>query len=90
MKTIAPKDAFKLFLFVLILFSAKTFSFTRLPNDANSNVTGSKFGNVNTVANMPKTSSNTLFASARGRDIQSNKIALRNNLGPRVSLKFGW
>ncbi|MDN3678498.1 hypothetical protein QWY90_14380 [Flavobacterium paronense] len=34
MKTITPKDAFKLFLFLLILFSAKAISHPRLPNDS--------------------------------------------------------
>jgi hypothetical protein len=50
MKTSTLKNAFKLFLFLLILFSAKAFSFTKLPNEESSRGTGSKFGSVSKSA----------------------------------------
>lgn len=91
MKTITPKDAFKLFLFLLILFSAKAFSFTKLPNEASSSGSSSKFGCVNKTANKPKAPVATYTASSRGGSaMQSKNTALRHNVAPRASLKFGW
>jgi hypothetical protein len=72
MKTITQKNAFKLLLFLLILFSAKAFS-TTLPNDASSSGSGSKFGHVNKAVTNPKKSSNTYAAS------KSNGMQSKNN-----------
>lgn len=88
MKTITPKNALKLFLFLLILFSAKAFSFTRVPSGVGSSAAESRIGCVYKTAAMPKVSANSV--ASRGRVTQSKNIAMRSNLGPRVSLKFGW
>ena len=91
MKTITLKDALKLFFFLLILFSAKAFSFTRLPNEVNSSGSGSRIGCVNKTANTPKTTARTYSAASRvGCAMQSKNTALRHNVAPRASLKFGW
>lgn len=89
-KTITPKNALKLFLFLLILFSAKAFSFTQLPNEASSSGSGSRIGYVSKTVNMPKKATATYTASSRGNSMKSKNMALRSNVGPRVSLKFGW
>jgi hypothetical protein len=76
MKTIAPKSVFKLVLFMLILFSAKTFSHPRLPSDSNSSDCGTKMGDVK--------KSTSLTASA----MQSkNNAALKNNGSSKIKLK---
>ncbi len=49
MKTITLKNALKLSVFLLILFSAKAFSFTKLPNESSSVGSGSKFGSTTNV-----------------------------------------
>lgn len=68
MKTITPKNAFKLFLFLLVLCSAKAFSFTKLPNDASSSGSESKIGYVNKAK---KTPSNTYSTVSKGNATQS-------------------
>lgn len=65
MKTIAPKDAFKLFLFLLILFSAKAISHPRLPSDCVPNDCGSKIGFAKKATSTP-TPSSTCSTSSRG------------------------
>ena len=57
MKTITPKVAFKLFFFLLILFSATAFSYPKLPNAENSTVCESRIGSVRKVTNSPNTAS---------------------------------
>jgi len=71
MKTIAPKDAFKLFLFLLILFSAKAFSFTRLPNESSSGSCESKIGCVKKAANISKTPAKTYATAYTSKGLQS-------------------
>jgi hypothetical protein len=63
MKTITPKNALKLFLFLLILFSAKAFSFTKLPNEASSAGSESRFGGTTKVT---KATSNAYASSSKG------------------------
>ncbi|WP_324326718.1 hypothetical protein [Flavobacterium sp.] len=75
------KNALKLFLFLLILFSAKAFSHPKLPNQSASSDCESKFGQVSKMMNTPKTASG-------GNSQQSKNTALRGNLTPRVSLKI--
>lgn len=71
MKTITPKDAFKLFLFLLILFSAKAFSFTKLPDEASSSGSGSRLGYVSKTKNTSKTTSTTYAAVSKGKAMQA-------------------
>lgn len=85
MKTITPKNAFKLFLFLLILFSAKAISHPKLPKDSNSSECESRIGCVSKTNKQKLTTTTT--ASARGNSIQSKNMALKNSLTPRVSLK---
>ena len=68
MKTITPKNALKLFLFLLILFSAKAFSFTKLPNEASSSGSESKFGCVSKVT---KTTSSAHSTYSKGSAVQA-------------------
>lgn len=66
MKTINPKNALKLFLFLLILCSAKTFS--QLPKfqfNGNSNTCEAKYGWVKKGVKPAKTKSNASYAMAR-------------------------
>ena len=65
MKTIAPKDAFKLFLFLLILFSAKAISHPRLPNSDGPNDGRSKIGFAKKATNT-STPSSTCSTTSRG------------------------
>lgn len=74
MKTITPKDALKLFLFLLILFSAKAFSFTRLPNESNSSGCESKIGCVSKADKIPKATSTSYSKASKGNAVDS-----RNN-----------
>jgi len=67
MKTITPKNAIKLFLFLLILCSAKAFSCTKLPTEASSSGSESKFG---CTAKVTKKTSNTYAASSKGNAMQ--------------------
>ena len=71
MKTMTPKNAFKLFLFLLILFSAKAFSLPRLPNDASSSVTVSRIGPISKVINLTRTPSNSYSAATKSNAEQS-------------------
>ena len=71
MKTIAPKDAFKLFLFLLILFSAKAISHPRLPSDCVSNDCGSKIGFAKKATNT-STPSSTCSTSSKGIVMKSS------------------
>lgn len=80
MKTISPKDAFKLFLFVLILFSAKTFSFPRLPNSDTSECV-SRMGTVRKMTN------NKVTSSASKSNAVLSKTCLKKNV--TSSLKTG-
>ena len=88
MKTTTLKNALKLFIFLLILTSANSFSFTRLPNEASSSGTESKFGKVKKASNLPKTT--VYAASSRGKSMQSKNTALKTKVAPRANLKFGW
>jgi hypothetical protein len=77
MKTIAPKDAFKLFVFLLILFSAKAISHPRLPNDCGPNDCGSKIG-FSRKATTTSTPTSTCSASSRGTVMKSkNSISFK-------------
>lgn len=71
MKTIAPKNAFKLFLFLLILFSAKAISSTKLPNDESSRGSGSRFSTVNKPKTISKTDSNSYATKYKGKAVSS-------------------
>ncbi len=71
MKTITTKNAFKLFLFLLVLFSAKSFSFTALPNDASSSGSESKIGYVKKLPAVKKSSSHTYATASKGIVVQS-------------------
>lgn len=78
MKTIAPKDAFKLFVFLLILFSAKTFANPKLPVEGNSTC-GSKFGEVkktSTVSETPKQSKNIAAVKSNKTSKMRLKVAV--------------
>lgn len=77
MKTITPKNVLKLFLFLLILCSAKTFSqFPKFHLNGNSNTSEAKYGWVKKVAKTKKTTSNTSYSLARVNFKQSkNNIA---------------
>jgi len=68
MKAITPKNTLKLFLFLLILFSAKAFSFTKLPTEANSSGSESKFGRTTKVA---KATPSAYASSSKSNTIQS-------------------
>jgi len=81
MKTITTKNALKLFLFLLILFSAKAISSTKLPNDESSSGSGSRIGYV-----KAKNNSKTPSTTSRSNAMQSKNIALRTTATPRVSL----
>ena len=70
MKTISLKNAFKLFLFLLILFSAKAFSYTKLPDEASSSGSGSRFSTVK-KATIVKTHSNNYSDVYKGNAAQS-------------------
>ena len=71
MKTIAPKNAFKLFLFLLILFSAKAISFTKLPNEESSRGSGSRFSTVNKPKTNQKTHSISYATKNKGKAARS-------------------
>lgn len=90
MKTITPKDAFKLFLFIAILFSAKAISHPKLPKEAGSTCE-SKMGCVNKVESDAKKAPATYTELSRGNSNvkQSKNIASKSSLTPRVSLKAG-
>lgn len=66
MKTIAPKNAFKLFLFLLIIFSAKAFSLPRLPNEASSSGIISRIGPISKAVDFTKTTSNSYSNVTKG------------------------
>ncbi|MDI1316840.1 hypothetical protein [Flavobacterium sp.] len=76
MKTITPKSFFKLVLFMLILFSAKTFSHPRLPMESNSSDYGTKMGDVKKTTNMTP-----IIVHSK------NNTALKNNGSSRIKLK---
>jgi hypothetical protein len=86
MKTITQKNAFKLFFSLFLLFSANAFSFTKLPNEASSSGSGSRIGYVARTTNMPKINPTTYAAKSKGKAMKSKNIALRSNVGPRISL----
>ncbi|WP_264519974.1 hypothetical protein [Flavobacterium sp. N1994] len=65
MKTITLKDALKLFLFLLILCSAKAFSFTRLPNESSLGSSESKFGCSSKVEKNQKTTSTSYSKASK-------------------------
>lgn len=77
MKTISPKDASKLFLFLLILFSAKTFSHPKLPNDTNSSDCETRMGNVKKTTMI---STNAMQSK--------NNAALKSNATSKVKMKI--
>ncbi|MCF6131397.1 hypothetical protein [Flavobacterium wongokense] len=68
--TITPKNALKLFLFLLILFSAKAFSFSRLPNKASSTGCESRIGCAD---KMKKAPSKTYAMASKSTAMQSKK-----------------
>jgi hypothetical protein len=68
--TITQKNALKLLLFLLILFSAKAFSFSRLPNAAGSSACESRIGSVKKV-NNPKAASKTYAMASKSSAMQS-------------------
>ncbi len=86
MKTLNLKDAFKLLLFLLILFSAKAFSFTRLPNEANSSGCSSKIGVVKKTTNMPKATTGNYSVVPKSKAMHSKSMASRSSFTPRVSM----
>ena len=87
MKTMTPKNAFKLFLFLLVLCSAKTFSHPKLPTVGDSNDCSSKIG---FVTKPIKTSGTTSFAPSKIKTMHSNATASRKgSLSPRANLKVG-
>ncbi|WP_396156160.1 hypothetical protein [Flavobacterium sp.] len=71
MKTMTPKNAVKLLLFLLILFSAKAFSFTKLPTELSSSGSGSKFGSSGKVSTAPRATSNSNAIAYKGNALQS-------------------
>lgn len=66
MKTITPKDALKLFIFLLILSSAKAISSTKLPDDKSSSGSGSRIGYVSKTKNTSKATTKTYAAVSKG------------------------
>jgi hypothetical protein len=83
MKTIAPKDAFKLFLFLAILFSAKTFSqFPNTSQDSNPSECVTRMGEVKTSAATTDTESSACRAHAMSYNTD-------NALTGEVTSKFG-
>lgn len=70
MKTINPKNALKLFLFLFILFSAKTFSNPKLPMNTSSECE-SKFGCAKKATATPKKPAATYAAVTKGNTVQS-------------------
>ncbi len=73
MKTIAPKDAFKLFLILLILFSAKAISHPRLPNEPGSGDCRSKIGFAKKATNTPTPSSTCSTMKSKNSSIRFKK-----------------
>ncbi|MGL2962580.1 hypothetical protein ACSVH2_02030 [Flavobacterium sp. RSB2_4_14] len=71
MKTITTKDAFKLLLFLLILFSAKAIAFTKLPNEESSRGSGSRFSTVSKSKTTSKTHSNGYASTYKGKAVNS-------------------
>jgi hypothetical protein len=69
--TITPKNALKLFLFLLILFSAKAFSYTKLPTEASSSGYGSKIGYTKKAGKITKTHSTTYAKVSKGNTMPS-------------------
>lgn len=86
MKTITPKNAFKLFLFLLILFSAKAFSFTKFPTEASSSGCESRIGCVNKTKKVSRTPSTTYSASSKSNTTLSKNT---NKAARSISLKEG-
>lgn len=79
MKTITPKNAFKLFVFLLILFSAKAFSHPRLHMNGSDSEASSKIGFVKKMSTKVKPSNTCLSASKRNT-IQSKKMMLKKGV----------
>lgn len=71
MKTMTLKNASKLLLFLLILFSAKAFSLPRLPNDGSSNGTISRIGPINKDMTFAKSTSNGYSTVTKSNALQS-------------------
>lgn len=72
MKTITTKDAFKLLLFLLILFSAKAIAFTKLPNEESSRGSGSRFSTVSKPKTISQKSVKSYATSYQGKALQSH------------------
>lgn len=83
MKSIAPKDAFKLFLFMLILLSAKTFSHPKLPSDSNTGDSESRIGSVTKKSDKKVTTSNTYSSSSK------DNATSKKHISAKASLKVG-
>ena len=77
MNTMTPKNAFKLFLFLLVLCSAKTFSHPKLPTVSDSNDCSSKIGFVTKPTKISRTSFSTCCTSFKGKLVQSNNTAFK-------------
>lgn len=75
MKTITPKNALKLFLFLLILSSAKIFSHPRLPKEGSSSDCKLKIGSEKKATNNQRKTSTTYSAANRDNIMQSNNKA---------------
>ena len=87
MNTMTPKNAFKLFLFLLVLCSAKTFSHPKLPTVSDSNDCSSKIG---FVTKSTKSLGTTKSDPSKVKTMHSNAIASRKgSLSPRANLKVG-
>jgi hypothetical protein len=71
MKTINLKNAFKLFLFSLILCSSQAFSFTKLPTDKSSNGNESRTCFVSKATKTSKMASKNYAAKSKGFAMQS-------------------
>lgn len=71
MKTITPKDAFKLFLFLLILFSAKTFSHPKLPTMVSPSDCETRIGVVKKTTKNSIAPSDTYSSSSKGNAMKS-------------------
>jgi hypothetical protein len=77
MKTLTQKNALKLLLFLLILFSAKAFSHPKFGNDSNSSESESRLGSVRKATKTTKKTSNVYsIASKKNAKKLKNSIAM--------------
>ena len=85
MKTISPKDAFKLILFLLILFSAKTFSHPKLPTVGSPSDCESRIGVVKKTTNNLAIPSSTKSSASKGHASMKSNATSKSNLKVAVS-----